>query len=519
MLTDPRYIQLPLFCAERCWAYAMQLKAEANTEPRKRFHMASKLKKAVLYAEELVKLCESPKCDARTKLECQAYDAWINGSLHFELEGWQKAMELFTKAKTIYDKLAGAFTEEQQAVYQQRVDEIAPNLRYCAYNIGDETALLDLQKMRIAAGDQLSSKLDDLLSQTREKQTATLSEVTWRGRTVQVKVETVRLFLLSMADTDKELEAAETTDSKISIYETLLKQCIEAQQAMRDSLQDDVAFKAALRGQQVEGKISNQHYLYSYLAYIRLKITIERNLLLIESLRKFLPDQQVEEGRKITKPQDLVRLYDIIIQNLGEIPNLHGVEEDPTINEEISIRVRGYKAFRLFYIARAYASAKKWTEAIALYHRVLDYAKTASHGFQKFKSKDTQYKMEAERLSDLSGEVNGMMFSCHANSILDSTPTGNQTAVINTVSSRVPLEDRFDEYVEDKSLTSKKPYVAAFPPDFHPIPCRPLFFDLALNHINFPSLDDKLEQAQKKAAGGGISGFVKGWLWGAGDKK
>lgn len=46
-------------------------------------------------------------------------------------------------------------------MYQQRVDEIAPNLRYCAYNIGDESALLDLQKMRVEAeGDQLSSKLD-----------------------------------------------------------------------------------------------------------------------------------------------------------------------------------------------------------------------------------------------------------------------------------------------------------------------------------------------------------------------
>ena len=57
--------------------------------------------------------------------------------------------------------MAMTFTDELQAMYQQRVDEISPNLRYCAYNIGDESALQDLQKMRIAAGeDQLSSKLD-----------------------------------------------------------------------------------------------------------------------------------------------------------------------------------------------------------------------------------------------------------------------------------------------------------------------------------------------------------------------
>ncbi|KAL8616979.1 hypothetical protein ACOMHN_041897 [Nucella lapillus] len=520
LLTDSRYIQLPLFCAERCWAYAMQLKSEANTEPRKRFHMASRLKKAVQYADELAMLCESPKCDARTKLECQAYSAWIHGSLHFELSNWEKAVEFFTKAKTIYAKLAGAFTEEQQAVYQQRVDEIAPNLRYCAYNIGDETALIDLQKMRVAAGgDQLSSKLDDLLSQTREKQTTTLSEVTWRGRTVQVKVETVRLFLLSMGDAEKELETADTADSKVSIYETLLKQCIEAQQALRDSVQEDTVFKAAIRGQPIEGKITNLHYLYSYLTFLRLKIAIERNLHLIENLRQYLPDRQVEEGRKITKPQDLVRLYDIIIQNLGEIPNLAGVEEDSTLSEEINIRVSGYKAFRLFYIARAYAGAKKWTEAIALYERTLEYAKKAVGGYKNFKSKDAQYQVEATHLSELQGEVKGMMFSCHANSILDANSAGKEPALTNAAMSRKSLDERLDNYVEDKSLVGKKPYITTFPPDFQPIPSRPLFFDLALNHVEFPSLEDKMEQAQKKAAGGGLTGLVKGWLWGGGDKK
>lgn len=35
---------------------------------------------------------------------------------------------------------------------------------------------------------------------------------------------------------------------------------------------------------------------------------------MIDKLKQYLPGKVVEEGRKITKPQDLVRLYDIIIQ-------------------------------------------------------------------------------------------------------------------------------------------------------------------------------------------------------------
>lgn len=39
--------------------------------------------------------------------------------------------------RTIYEKLASAFTEELAVLYRQRVDEISPNIRYCAYNIGE----------------------------------------------------------------------------------------------------------------------------------------------------------------------------------------------------------------------------------------------------------------------------------------------------------------------------------------------------------------------------------------------
>ncbi|XP_005095134.1 signal recognition particle subunit SRP68 [Aplysia californica] len=519
ILSDSRYLQLPLFCAERCWAYAMQLKSEANTEPRKRFHMVSKLKKAVVYSEELASLCDSEKCDARTKLECQAYNAWIKGSLQFETENWESAMELYTKAKTIYEKLANAFSEELQALYQQRVDEISPNLRYCAYNIGDESALQDLQKMRIAAGeDQLTLKLDDLLSQTREKQAATLSEVTWRGRTVPVKVEAVRLFLLNMQDLNTELEAAESMDSRVSIYESLLKQCIDAQQALRDVLQEDQVFKAAVRGQPIEGKISNAHYLHSYLMYLRLSTTVERNLLLVENLKQNLPENNPEEGRKLTKPQDLVRLYDIIIQNLTEIPNLHGIQDDPTIESETEASVLRYKAFRSFYIARSYSSAKKWKETVALYQRALDNCKKALAGYKK-QSQSPKIKEEVQTIQELQEQIGGQMHSCQAFSILDSGASGDQSLFTPVTDKRL-LEDRLDEFVTDKSLSSKKATLTHFPPNFEPIPCRPLFFDLALNHIEFPSLEDKLE-AQKKAAGGGgggLTGMVKGWLWGGGKK-
>lgn len=49
----------------------MELKLLANTEPRKRFHLIRRLRKAATHAESLEKLCEGELCDARTKLEAQ----------------------------------------------------------------------------------------------------------------------------------------------------------------------------------------------------------------------------------------------------------------------------------------------------------------------------------------------------------------------------------------------------------------------------------------------------------------
>lgn len=48
--------------------------------------------------------------------------------------------------RTIYEKLANAFTEEQAVLYNQRVEEISPNIRYCAYNIGKERGCLTTSK-------------------------------------------------------------------------------------------------------------------------------------------------------------------------------------------------------------------------------------------------------------------------------------------------------------------------------------------------------------------------------------
>ena len=52
--------------------------------------------------------------------------------------------------------------------------------------------------------------------------------------------------------------------------------------------------------------------LFFYLTFLRLSKTVERNILMVSTFEKNLG--KADENMKVTKPQDIVRLYDIIIQ-------------------------------------------------------------------------------------------------------------------------------------------------------------------------------------------------------------
>uniref|UniRef100_A0A2I3HUA4 Signal recognition particle subunit SRP68 n=1 Tax=Nomascus leucogenys TaxID=61853 RepID=A0A2I3HUA4_NOMLE len=495
------YLLLVLMDAERAWSYAMQLKQEANTEPRKRFHLLSRLRKAVKHAEELERLCESNRVDAKTKLEAQAYTAYLSGMLRFEHQEWKAAIEAFNKCKTIYEKLASAFTEEQAVLYNQRVEEISPNIRYCAYNIGDQSAINELMQMRLRSGGTeglLAEKLEALITQTRAKQAATMSEVEWRGRTVPVKIDKVRIFLLGLADNEAAIVQAESEETKERLFESMLSECRDAIQVVREELKPDQKQRDyILEGE--PGKVSNLQYLHSYLTYIKLSTAIKRNENMAKGLQRALLQQQTEDDSKHSpRPQDLIRLYDIILQNLVELLQLPGLEEDKAFQKEIGLKTLVFKAYRCFFIAQSYVLVKKWSEALVLYDRVLKYANEVNSDAGTFKNS----LKDLPDVQELITQVRSEKCSLQAAAILGETPAWP----LYPQTSLPPLVERFETFCLDPSLVTKQANLVHFPPGFQPIPCKPLFFDLALNHVAFPPLEDKLEQKTKS----GLTGYIKG---------
>lgn len=507
LLKDEKHLHIPLVTAERAWAYYMQLKFEANAEPRKKFHMINRLRKAKKYAEQLDALCaSSPRVDARTKLETKAYHCWLTGTLYFETSQWGDAQAMLSQAKTIYESLSHAVGEEEGNLFKQKMDEITPSLRYCAYNIGDISAKEDLLSMRGGTG---GGELDALISQTREQQAATLQDIEWRGRKMAVKQEKVRIFLLAYQESGQELSKARSTDAKLAVYEDLLLQCKDGLQALREDLMEDPEFRT--RQQQDQGKVGSQHFLYTYLQYIRHSITMSRNSVLLESMRAQLEGKEKPvDGKKIIKHQDVVRMYENMIQSLSEVTSLAGLEEDDALKQSNQRKINFYRAFRSFYMAKAFIAAQKWPEAMAIFQRTQEYVA------QGKSDRDLEAEL-AGQLKELVKLIEENQFVAHANSILEMEKITDKVGAMELKADiRKPLIERLDQYKEDPDIAKGKSGLVRFPPEFDPIPCKPLFYDLAINNLEMPSLEAKMVDPKTAE---GQKGGLSGWIWGWGGKK
>lgn len=594
---DLRFLLIPLFEAERSWAYAMQLKQEANTEPRKRYAVVSKLKRAVQHTQNLEDICKAvDKVDAPTKLEGQAYNAWLHGCLNFELKQWAKAMEYLNTSKKIYENLSALVNSSGDQnnmadVYHQRCQEMTPQLRYCAFSVGDESAATvdDLIRMKTeiqAGGEQqenllITSDLDKLIAEARQKQAATAAqkmafEVVWcKHKIATDKPAKVQSFITSLQQFDAQLKQAANTDAKVALYERLLIDCRDAIQAVRDDAKtENLKIKRGVDDSDVEGSpppvqandqsFSPAQLLHSYLVYVRFSKTIDRYLLMIDQLRsgsnsddsqKQQPvDVPNEDGKQKSKkkkqkedlaaaqqnaagekskakPLDLVRLYDTVLQNLSDISALPGVQHDQKFMNEIDAKSTYFRAFRCYCVAQSFGQQKKWREALALYDRALEYAQKAKQAMKKVKIVDDNGHVSESALEELCNVVNAAKYCAHANSVLEASPSAMESnATQADTGGGKPILDTLDLYrriipsdLTPAKLASATPPVSLvrLPPDFQAMPCKPMFFDLALNHVQFPSLEEKLVEegggraAAKGSEGGGLTGIMKGWLWGS----
>eukprot|EP01116_Phalansterium_solitarium_P022203 TRINITY_DN7247_c0_g1_i1.p1 TRINITY_DN7247_c0_g1~~TRINITY_DN7247_c0_g1_i1.p1 ORF type:complete len:610 (-),score=207.66 TRINITY_DN7247_c0_g1_i1:357-2186(-) len=519
-ISDDRYLLLVLVQAERAWSYAMQKKDESTgggveANPRAHFHMVKRLSKAAEYARQLADLCNA-KADPRTVLEAEAYAAWMNGMSRLERRQWQAALTDLAKSRTIYEQLGKLSDSDSQELWRQRVEELQPSIRYCNYNLSGGRVTSDAEPKGIAADDDLRSKLDSVISETLKKQSENLREISWRGRKVAVKSDRLRSSILNAQAVAYEIEQADTYDKKMAVFDKMFGAYNDALNLIRDELAASASAKA--KSTKLEAQEDSLEFLRTYVSYQKLSSTADRNLVMVDALEsrfKSRSDGATSEGaeadKKRARPGDLVRLYETLIQNMAELDDVKGGVEDVSESKLIKAKLASFKAIRCYYMALTYSANSKPREAVALFDSASDQVRAALDHHQAL---GNVAKDIVSKLQQVQGDVKARKSEVQARAFVEAIKAREaelKAAEPKPESTEAAIEggallQHLDEF---DARFARSGELIAFPPDFEPVKCKPLLFDLAGTEIAFPDIE-----ARKKAkSSSGLMGRLVGGLW------
>uniref|UniRef100_A0A1I7XUE8 Signal recognition particle subunit SRP68 n=1 Tax=Heterorhabditis bacteriophora TaxID=37862 RepID=A0A1I7XUE8_HETBA len=343
--TDEKFVQLGLFEAERRWAKAMSDKMAMEDNPdklRKRHSLRMNLKRAVFHATSLETLVRNnTKCDAPTKLEAQAYAAWLRGICCFELRKWHEAAEALKAARIVYDRLAEATQNTTLAnLYKAKCREIQPQLRLCEFSSAEsspvEMLMNELIAIRMQGTD--SDTVDRLIAEMRSKATSdSVVVIEWGGFKSTIEDNKTRQVIQGWKQVDTELNQCHTPKEKIALYE---KQLTDTRDAL-DRMSDLIRRKAA-----ENSDLSVLQSVKTYLEFLKMTGTSAKYLAMIENI-KYIDTIEWDVVLYLSVSWLVVIILNFLIFQIIE---LTGASANGDLIKAFRFKIEFYKTFRyVFY--------------------------------------------------------------------------------------------------------------------------------------------------------------------------
>ncbi|KAI9021107.1 hypothetical protein DFJ74DRAFT_671910 [Hyaloraphidium curvatum] len=586
-----RSLHIVLFQAERCWSQFMLLKRDSAAEPRKKHHAVRKLKKASQFAASLNEICqhlfaEKVEIESETKqksvlgerasLEAQAYAATMKGFVAFELQAWEYTVKHLTEAREIYEGLGKtASNQREELLAQAAIDAIEPNLKYSLYNLrvadGDESEdvgkLLEMLRGADGQSEMVQAKVQTLLSQKLSRKAHEMTAVEFRKQQIPVRNEKLLQVILRATEAEKLLETAPDSDPAnadeklLRSYESILEAWWEAQALAEGDLREDELATAKVKSSKSAETTTQLKNVLSYVAFCRNMRTVDRDMVLMRGLERKLAATGSSEvagaadstGRKkrrmlkkgaqsgqlagAARREDLVNLWDSIVQNYTEIKNLPFVQNDAALLTVVAGHLSLARANKCLQLATLQSDA---AAGLALLARALSFLsstrseldsalrrvgklptaeedrETITSMKERLDEVERAVRLERTRIKARAVEAEqnavGKVSRQMADIKLDgaSADSGSKEGA---AARQRPLIDRLDTFPDDLVLDPRNPNLVDFPPHFVPVPCKPLFFDLAAGHIEYP-LEAIAARGRKQLDDGkkGISGWLGGWF-------
>ncbi|KAL3373403.1 hypothetical protein AABB24_005407 [Solanum stoloniferum] len=508
-VTEVRFLHVVLYTAERAWSHAMEKKTLPDgPNARQRSYLIGRLRKAVKWASLFQELC-SIKGDLRTSLEAEAYAAYMKGSLLFEQDqNWDVALKCFKSARAVYEELGKYGDLEIQVLCRERVEELEPSIRYCLHKIGESnlqtSELVSIGEMEGPALDLFKAKLEAAMAEARSQQAASMTEFHWLGNRFPISNAKTRVSILKAQELEKDIHgsAADSlpAEKKLVLYDKIFAAYHEARSCIRNDL------VTAANSENVKDELSG---LDKAIGATLGQRTIERNQLLVKIAKSKLNKVRDDKNEKVTKPEELVRLYDLLLQNTADLFDLvsSGRDrkmEEVALAEECELKSMVFRAERCFYLAKSYSSVGKRTEAYALYSRARSLADAA---LMKLQSANAADQVMIKELRTLYNESRSNSCVEHAKGIMEEekAPENLSKKISNISLSGTDkkmeklLMEKLDTYESAVGEANMKvvPRIETFPPAFQPVPRNPIVLDLAYNLIEFPSLDARMKKDKK----------------------
>ncbi|KAF7437301.1 hypothetical protein PC9H_004140 [Pleurotus ostreatus] len=403
------HLELLLFEAERAWSYSQELLALVPKKPDAARGLKQtakgRFRRAVNWATQLLSRCQtlyaSGALSAESFLEVHIYVLILNGRWLRQRYELDDALIQLSVAKSLLDELAAtAPTSRDQALAVLFADEISPEIRYCAHELGRAKAY-DIEgivsEFAPKHKNELVEDCDKLLERLKEEASSAgvhetsrkLKPLFWEGTPVPIRNPELVDVLLKVQDAQARLEGepatSEGTDEKgkrkeskassskkgVAAYDAILHALSDAEEVARKLVE---AQQSSGTSSSTVGTSRDTHFVQAYIVYQLLSRRIQRDLLLTSSLlashttsRKppltTLRTSEQVDGRLYPA---VIKLYDTVLQSLGQMRTLSIVDDNPDLSSAVEARISFTKGQRCFYLAKCYIPVKKYAEALVL---------------------------------------------------------------------------------------------------------------------------------------------------------
>ncbi|OWM65522.1 hypothetical protein CDL15_Pgr009112 [Punica granatum] len=483
-VTEVRFLHLLLYTAERAWSHAME-KRQLPDGPnaRQRIYLIG-----------------------RSNL--QAYASYMKGNLLFEQDqNWDIALMNFKSARAVYEELGKYGDLENQVLCRERVEELEPSIRYCLHKIGESnlqtSEFLHIGEMEGPALDLFKAKLEAVMAEARSQQAASLTELSWLGHRFPISNAKTRVAIIKAQDLEKDLHGpladSMPAEKRLIMFDKVFAAYHDARSCIRNDL---------VSAGSTENMKDDLNGLDKAVNALLGQRTIERNQLLVSVAKSKLNKRRDEKNEKVTKPEELVRLYDLLLQNVADLSDLVSSgrdrrPEEVSFMEECALKSLLFRAERCFFLAWSYGLAGKRAEAYALYCHAWSLADEALR--QCYTSNNSDEIMIKE-LKELCDECRSSSCIEHATGVIEEVKgpenLSKEISAMSLTTTGKKLEklvDKLDVYESAVGDSSAKgvPHIEAFPPPLLSVPRNPIVLDLAYNWIDFPSLENRMKKDKK----------------------